>query len=1092
MNESIESLLQANLDGELTPEEQAEVDAALAEDPEVRQASDELAALGGMLREMYAEVEATPVAVDLSAAGSAAGSAVAGSATGSAAGPASSAEAAAPKPAAAKKATGRAPRGTTAGTSRAARFPAQIAGYRLEREIARGGMGCVYRAHQLSLDRPVALKVLAAEWTQNEQFVARFLREARLAGTVRHANLVQIFEVGEHGEGAERRLWYSMELVEGTDAEAVLGQEGHLEQERAARIGHEVARALAAAAAQGIVHRDIKPANILLTPDGGVKLADLGLAKGLEEEGHGGAVTMKRTVIGSPNYMSPEQAEDLRRADGRSDVYSLGATLLHLITGELPFGTGTPVEILARVLRDTPHVPDLLEGGAAFDPALRAIVLRCLEKDPAARYQTAAELAGVLGAWVAGERAAPAREAKRSRRAKRPESPGASARLAKSDSREGKRRKKSSGGHRIPSDSQVALRRRVPPALWAAAAAAVVVVVAVLALRSGGGAEDPELATGPSPQASEPAPAPERSPVAGPAAGPGPGPSAAPSASQSARPAPSQGADPVAEKAAAALQRWDVEHTELAGERFRRAKAFLERYPRGTEAEQARALLRAAEADVTRQLDETRRRAGALEELGQLARARAAYQDFFSRQGEGLPGQAQAQLAVQSLGDAIKRKLDLDLPQVEALLREGKAKEALAKLEDVDTYAGAEEGRAERDRLLALARNDGKQPPVVAASPKPGEQPKPEASPAEPDPKVKLLADVRLALDQGNKLLGEGKLAEVEALLASLREQLDKLPELKKEAGKLIAALAEAKKPKPLEPGLAVAALFKGKLERAGEGEEMVLSASYDFSDEAQGEDWRLPHRMTDPAEAARKLLLRLPLEAGAPVAPWGVYPKKKAMLAYGHDRRRLVATFSRQAPVEVEVEASARENVLVALGNRNPIVVGLNYILPELPTATLRGAGEIRNRLAHAIPISRKRGPCLAILKEEMPCVYDELEVKKLRVRKKTRLSITWEPVGEQAKVTVRLGKKEVATVELEKLGDGPLDVSLLTLGSAVAFEEVSVRGRVSKEFMDRVNRARNEVAKEKKDGEDELDLFRQRFRKIDEAERNKADGGK
>ncbi|MBX3471787.1 MAG: protein kinase, partial [Planctomycetes bacterium] len=344
--DTLEELLQAHLDGELAPEEAATVDAHLPGCAGCREAVDELRVLGERLGELFVarEQEAASVAVPgIPAAG-----------------------------AAARPATQRV-----------------FGGYRLEQEIARGGMGTVHRAVQLSMDRPVALKVLAPRLAEDEEFVARFLREAKVAATLSHPNLVTIYDVGREGG----TLFYSMELVEGEDAEAAMKRHGgHLPPRQAVEAALGAARALEAARQAGIVHRDVKPANILLTPGGGVKLTDLGLAKATEAAAQGrdvGSLTLERKVIGSPNYMSPEQAGDLRAATHRSDVYSLGATLLHLLTGQTPFAGGSPIEVIARVLRDPPALPERLPGGEPLDADLRRTLARALEKDPAARHATA-------------------------------------------------------------------------------------------------------------------------------------------------------------------------------------------------------------------------------------------------------------------------------------------------------------------------------------------------------------------------------------------------------------------------------------------------------------------------------------------------------------------------------------------------------------------------------------------------------------------------------------------------------------------------------------------------------------------------------
>ncbi|HBP22831.1 MAG TPA: hypothetical protein DEA08_34250, partial [Planctomycetes bacterium] len=475
-------------------------------------------------------------------------------------------------------------------------------------------------------------------------------------------------------------------------------------------------------------------------------------------------------------------------------------------------------------------------------------------------------------------------------------------------------------------------------------------------------------------------------------------------------------------------------------------------------------------------------RAEALEELGQLARARDVYGELLTRQGEGVPGSAQIQLAMKGLSAQIDAKLKVDLPRVEGLLAEGKGEAALALLEDVESYAGAA-SQAERLRYREQAVAMRAPKPQPSASPKVTPE---GGTPKDPDPKVQALASARAALAKAQKLLEEGKLGEAEAALAEARKLGKDLPELKEDLASASSALAAAKQPKEMDRGKALAALFKGKLETEGEGDAMTLSLAYDFADEAQGEDWRGPRHMGDRGEIAKNWLNKLPLPKGAPVEPWGVYTKKKSLLGYGHDRRRLLASFSREAPITVELTAYGRENVLVAFGTKQPIVAGVGYLLPELPTATLRGNGEIRGALARAIQRSRGRGPSVAVLRERFPGSYEELLVKQARGSKKVRLSVTLEP-GEddlaEARVTIKVNRKTLVTYELEEAGEGPVDVSLLTLGSAVRYDKVQLSGRPSKRFRNLLERACKEVSKEGK--HEDFDAFRARFHKLDEGEK-------
>lgn len=263
----------------------------------------------------------------------------------------------------------------------------QLGGYQVVREIAHGGMGTVFHAIQISMDRPIALKVLAPRLQTDEVFVRRFAREARAAAQLDHPNLVRIYDVGQE-RGCS---FYSMELITGNDLKEILAEKVSLPIEQCLKLAVQSCKAMEMALKHGIVHRDIKPANILIEDKtGDVKIADLGLAKENGASGDG-AITMDKTVMGSPNYMSPEQAEDVRIADHQSDVYALGATLYHMVTGIAPYGKGKPVEILARMLTTDLELPDPISG-PPIDPALRKIIHKSMAKKREQRYADAKSL----------------------------------------------------------------------------------------------------------------------------------------------------------------------------------------------------------------------------------------------------------------------------------------------------------------------------------------------------------------------------------------------------------------------------------------------------------------------------------------------------------------------------------------------------------------------------------------------------------------------------------------------------------------------------------------------------------------------------
>src|SRR5436190_14504635 len=190
-------------------------------------------------------------------------------------------------------------------------------------------MGVVYRAIQIGLDRNVALKVITPQYASDEEFRERFKRESRLAASIEHPNVIPIYEAGE----SDGVLFLSMRYVDGTDLKSVLEREGTLEPRRAARIVAQVAEALDAAHAAGLVHRDIKPANILMASGDHVYLTDFGLTKRASSES---ALTKTGQMVGTVDYVAPEQVEG-GRVDARTDVYSLGCVLYHLLTGRVPY-----------------------------------------------------------------------------------------------------------------------------------------------------------------------------------------------------------------------------------------------------------------------------------------------------------------------------------------------------------------------------------------------------------------------------------------------------------------------------------------------------------------------------------------------------------------------------------------------------------------------------------------------------------------------------------------------------------------------------------------------------------------------------------
>ncbi|MHC4548508.1 MAG: serine/threonine-protein kinase [Planctomycetota bacterium] len=261
-------------------------------------------------------------------------------------------------------------------------------------ELGRGSMGVVYEALQEDLKRKVALKILPANITLDAKQVRRFHREAESVARLRHDNIIQIYEVGE----IDQTHYFAMELVEGQP----LGDEFGRDREsvlRAARIALQAARGLAHAHERGVVHRDVKPSNLLVDRGGRVVVTDFGLARLTDSA----SLTSTDAIVGTPKYMSPEQIlPGARSLDGRTDVYSLGATLFHVVAGRPPF-VAPSIQGFIRAILDQ-RAPSPRKFNRQIPHDLATIILRCLEKGPADRYASAADLADDLERFLAGER----------------------------------------------------------------------------------------------------------------------------------------------------------------------------------------------------------------------------------------------------------------------------------------------------------------------------------------------------------------------------------------------------------------------------------------------------------------------------------------------------------------------------------------------------------------------------------------------------------------------------------------------------------------------------------------------------------------
>jgi eukaryotic-like serine/threonine-protein kinase len=260
--------------------------------------------------------------------------------------------------------------------------------YELEQKIGEGGMARVYRGRDLRLNRRIAVKVLHSHYASDPGFLQRFHHEAQAAANLRHSNIVDVYDVGLDGDAH----YIVMEYVDGSDLKALLARSGPLPVEQTVAVAEAVANGLSAAHRVGLVHRDIKPQNIIVGPGGQVKITDFGIAKSALST----AMTETGVTFGTADYISPEQARG-QAATPRSDLYSLGVTLYEMLTGRLPFSGESSIAVAMQHVGEEPPPPRMFNP--RIPPALEALTLRAMSKDPDARPASAQEFARLLAGW---------------------------------------------------------------------------------------------------------------------------------------------------------------------------------------------------------------------------------------------------------------------------------------------------------------------------------------------------------------------------------------------------------------------------------------------------------------------------------------------------------------------------------------------------------------------------------------------------------------------------------------------------------------------------------------------------------------------
>lgn len=258
-----------------------------------------------------------------------------------------------------------------------------IRGYELIEKLGAGAMGAVLKAKKHDSGEIVALKILKPELSKDREYVERFLREAKAVARLNHRNIVRAVQVGRSGD----YYFFAMEFLTGQSASDMIKSQGRLPERFALMVTRCIASALAHAWQHQIVHRDIKPDNIMVTQDGQVKLTDLGLARTAKQDS---TLTITGVVMGSPAYISPEQATGEKDLDSRSDIYALGATLYHMLTGEVPYNGDSPLHVMLRHMNDP--LPDVRQKVPEVSEATRLVIQRMMAKRPEGRFQSAQQV----------------------------------------------------------------------------------------------------------------------------------------------------------------------------------------------------------------------------------------------------------------------------------------------------------------------------------------------------------------------------------------------------------------------------------------------------------------------------------------------------------------------------------------------------------------------------------------------------------------------------------------------------------------------------------------------------------------------------